>query len=620
MSHAARILFLLFLLAGLAALVAPRRLLRNGWDKITAVVRPARNATILIWLVALIPMLHLTYLVRHYSVEVPTLDDWEMTPLIVHAQTGQLKFSELFAQQEEARTVLPKLIFILSATDGRWDVRDQMMLSVFCCWLTVVGIYVLLRRAGLGFGEMAVCFWLVVITIFTPAIFELWIFASGFPSFLPALFLVAGLVAVGSNVPTGWKFAVCGVLAIASSFSLPHGLLLWGLTFPVLLVIRPLLHWRSWLLGWVVLGGICVAPYFWGYQKPEHLPAFAPPTPMAAYLRFILEFLGGGLAYARNDRPGLSAGVFGVAQCVLFFAALLYIARRFRDRVFIAKCAPWLALALYSFGSAFLAALGRVGYGANYALASRYVAFSLYLTVALIALGAVLVREMLGRGLPHRGRGWIYGICLLFLLGYAAPNKVSASNTTFFLRALSAKDRLARAAVLFSPIIDTSDVIRKTAYPSDSGLVIKAADALDRLKLLHPPLVRSDRLEAIPHETADGYHAEGACEMINRAEAPLVQARGWAVLTAKGRPPDGVAVAYQKVPDQEWTICAISDLFGMRPEMVRRFGSLDQLWSGWTATFPQGAFPVDAKLSFWALDADGPKLYRLKDDTVAITR
>ena len=147
-------------------------------------------------------MLHLTYLVRHYSVEVPTLDDWEMAPLIVHAQTGQLKFGEIFAQQEEARTVLPKLIFILSAADGHWDVRDQMMLSVFCCWLTAAGIFVLLRRAGLGPAALAVCFWLAVLTIFTPAQFELWIFASGFPSFLPAFFLVAGLVVIGTNIST----------------------------------------------------------------------------------------------------------------------------------------------------------------------------------------------------------------------------------------------------------------------------------------------------------------------------------------------------------------------------------------------------------------------------------
>ncbi len=620
MTHAERISLLAFLLAAIGVVVTPRRFLRKGWDKMTSVIRPARNATILIWLVALIPMLHLTYLVRHYSVEVPTLDDWEMAPLIVHAHTGQLNFAEIFAQQQEARTVLPKLIFMLSSADGHLDVRDQMMLSVLCCWLTAAGIFVLMRRADLGPGALAVCFWLAVITIFTPAQFELWIFASGLPSFLPAFFLVAGLVVVGTNLPTGWKFVWCGLLATASSFTLSHGLLLWGLTFPALLLVRQVPRWRRWLLAWLGLGGICAVAYFWGYEKPAHLPAFAPAASAGDYIRFIVEFLGGALAYAWNARPGLSAGLFGIGQCVLFFAALVCCAWRIRDRAFVAKAAPWFALASYSLGSAFLAALGRVGYGAHYALASRYVTFSIYLVIALIGLIAIIIQEALRRTSPVRWRVWAYAICVLLVTAYLVPSKACASNTTFFLRSLSAKDRLARAAVLFSPAIDTSELIKKTAYPNDAGLVIKAADSLDQLKFLRPPLVRTSRLEAIPHEDAEGIHASGACEAVKPDDGQRLRASGWAVLNAKGRPADCVAVAYQAGPDQEWTICAISDSFEMRPEIVKRFHNLDQLWSGWSATFSQSAFPAGAKLSFWALDADEPKLYRLKDDTAAIAR
>ena len=126
---------------------------------------------ILVWIVALVPMIHLTWLVRHYGVEVPTLDDWAMAPLIVKAHTGQLKFADIFEQQQEARTVLPKLIFILSSARGHWDVRDLMMLSVVSCWLTAAGIFVLLRRAGLGLGAAAICFWLIVLSIFSLAQF-----------------------------------------------------------------------------------------------------------------------------------------------------------------------------------------------------------------------------------------------------------------------------------------------------------------------------------------------------------------------------------------------------------------------------------------------------------------
>ncbi|MEY2575596.1 MAG: hypothetical protein QOF80_1083 [Verrucomicrobiota bacterium] len=628
MSHLLRISLAAFLLAGAGAILAPRRILREAWRRITALgqwlgdetPRRRRTVLILIWIVALIPMVHLTYLVRHYAVEVPTLDDWEMAPLIVDAHTGHLKWADIFAQQQEGRTILPKLIFILSAAGGHWDVRDQMLLSVVCCWLTAAGIFILLRRAGLGLGAFGLCFALAALTIFSPAQFELWIFASGFPSFLPALFVVAGLVVIGTNFSTAWKFIWCGLFAIASSFSLPHGLLAWVLMFPVLLLIRQVPRWRSWLIAWIVLCAASAAIYFWGYHKPPDLPGFAPSTPLREYVLFVLEFLGGGLAYAGKDRPDLVAAIFGAVQCALFFAALVYCARRIRDRMFLAKCAPWFALASYSFGSAGLAALGRVGYGARYALASRYVAFSLYLTIAVLVLGVIIVREIVTGQASARTRAWLYAVSAVLVIGYLVPYKVGAFNTTFFLRALSAKDRLARAAVLLSPVIDTTEIIKRTAYPNDARPVTNGAEALDRLKLLRPPLVRTNRVDGLPHERADGRRASGSCESLTPLEGKLIRAGGWAVLDAKGRPADCVAVAYRAAPDQPWILCAISDSFAMRPEIVKRLRTMEQLWTGWSATLPRSAFPPGAQLSFWAVDADEPRLYQLKDESGGSTR
>src|SRR5437764_5498126 len=109
MNHVLRIPLAAAFLAGVAMFLTPRAVLRASQDKIFALGRwldaPARRnramAFILIWMVALIPMLRLTYLVRHYAVEVPTLDDWEMAPLIVQAHTGHLHWAEIFAQQQE---------------------------------------------------------------------------------------------------------------------------------------------------------------------------------------------------------------------------------------------------------------------------------------------------------------------------------------------------------------------------------------------------------------------------------------------------------------------------------------------------------------------------------------
>ncbi|MFL6520752.1 MAG: hypothetical protein ACJ8NS_11070 [Chthoniobacterales bacterium] len=629
MTHGLRIFLVASLLAGLGAWLSPRRWSRAASERIAPVLRwlradtprSRRTVAILIWLVALIPMLHLTYLVRLYGVEVPTLDDWEMAPLIVEAHTGHFSWAHIFEQQQEARTVLPKLIFILSAANGHWDVRDQMMLSVFCCWLIAAGVFILLRRSGLRPGALAICFWLAVLTIFSTAQFELWIFASGFPSFFPALFIVAALVVIGTDgLGTVWKFFLCVILATASSFSLANGLLAWGLTFPTLLLMRAVPRWRAWLIAWVAVCVLCAVAYFWGFQKAPGLTTFAPPVSWTDYAAFILEFLGGGLTYAWKNHSRFSAATFGVLQLALFCVAFVYCVRQIRDRVFLAKALPWFALGAYSIGSAVLAALGRVGYGADYALASRYVTFSLYLMVAVIGLLALIMRGNFERSRARPSRNWSYAICFVLVATYLIPYKACAFNTRFFLRGLSAKDRVARAAVLLCRAVDTSDVIKKTTYPNDARPVTEGADALDRLKLLRPRLIRTNRVDELPHEIADGNRASGSCESVALTAENLIRATGWAVLDAKGRPADSVAVAYQAAPGQEWKVCAISDSFAMRAEIVKRLGTMEQLWSGWTATFSQSAVPSGAKLSFWAIDADEPRLYQLKDESSFTTR
>ena len=124
-------------------------------------------------------------------------------------------------------------------------------------------------------------------------------------------------------------------------------------------------------------------------------------------------------------------------------------------------------------------------------------------------------------------------------------------------------------------------------------------------------------MNALPHEGADGQRVSGSCEIAAEFEHDLYRASGWAILNAKGRPADCVVVAYQNPPDQEWIALAVSDSFAMRADTVKKFRAMDYLWAGWTATFPRALIPPGAKLSFWALDADAPKLYLLKDDRSA---
>ncbi|MEP6698544.1 MAG: hypothetical protein ABJB09_02340, partial [Verrucomicrobiota bacterium] len=119
-------------------------------------------------------------------------------------------------------------------------------------------------------------------------------------------------------------------------------------------------------------------------------------------------------------------------------------------------------------------------------------------------------------------------------------------------------------------------------------------------------------VSAFAHSVANGKDASGACETVT-ATGESSRASGWALLNEKCRPPDCVAMAYQNPGDQEWIACAISDSVVQRADLDAWRRHRDQLWAGWTLTFPRNAIPPGAKVSFWAVDADGPAFYRLDD-------
>lgn len=566
----------------------------------------------LIFCAAALPVLFLVLLVQRYAVPIPALDDWEMAPLIAKAHTGGLSWSDIFAQQQEARTVFPKLIFILFTLGHYWDPRVEMMLSILICCLTSFGIFLLLRRSALPPVANAMAFLLIVLLIFSPVQHELWLLASGFPSFVPALCLVWGLVVIQTNFSLRAKFALCAALAILSSFTLANGLLAWGLSFPVLLVMQRAPTWKRWAGVWLVACAACAALYFWDYTKPHDLPPFGPSTSPIAYGQYLLLFLGSGLGRSGNENPLLASSTVGAILLLFYLGAFGYALFRYRDQKFRARVFPWLALGLYSIGSGCLAALGRIEWGVAQALQSRYVAFSLYLTVAVIALVAIVAGEVAKATRRSGARPGLFTAVVFLGAIYLTLHFLCAAASVPLFRLRSAAGRLGHGAVLFSQVLDTSEVIRNVNYPR-AFFVRQNADALDRLHLLRTPLIRTKEINTLRHTDVDGKAAAGWVDNLVLSEDGRCTAWGWAALTGKGRPADCVVLAYGNEKG-EWIAFAISNAVESRPDVVQTVKDREQLWSGWRASFPRSEVPSGAPISAWAVDAKDAKLYRLKEN------
>ena len=539
------------------------------------------------------------------------LDDWEMVPLVTKAREGGLAFAALFEQQQEARNFFPKLLFILCALGKYWDARIEMMLSILICCLTALGLYLLLGQAGLSRTAKAAVFLLMVLLIFSPVQHELWLLASGMPSFVPACCIVWGIVTTQTRLSTAVKFCLCAVLALFGSFTLSHGLLVWVLTFPVLFVTRPVPDWKRWLGSWLLAAAACATIYFWDFQARPDLPAFAPRKAPLEYIQYLSAFLGSGLARSGFANPVTVSTAVGAMLLLAYLAAAFFVVRRFRDRELRARSLPWIALGMYSIASGPLAALGRIEWGVPQALESRYVAFSLYLAVALIGLAAIIVTDLSRRIEGLAARRILFGATALLAGTYLTLQLLCAVTSVHFFLMRSAAARLGHGAILFSQVLDTSITLKNVNFPRPD-FVRHNADRLDRLHLLRTPLVRSRQISELRHTDADDKAAAGWFEVLRASDDGAVAASGWAVLPSRARPADCVVLAYLDERG-EWIVFALSDAVSRRPDVVETLRNPEQLWSGWHVRFPRDAVPAGAKISAWALDAKGAKLYRLKE-------
>jgi hypothetical protein len=363
---------------------------------------------------------------------------------------------------------------------------------------------------------------------------------------------------------------------------------------------------------WLLACAGCATVYFWDFHARPDLPAFAPRKSLTEYGQYLLVFLGSGLARDGNKYPLVVSTIVGLVLLLAYLSAAARSVVRLRDQEHRrARVLPWLALGAYSIGSGCLAALGRIEWGVPQALESRYVPFSLHLTVALIALAAIFFTDLLRNQGSSRGRRAV--LAAMFLTGavYLTLELLCAVSSVPVFRLRSAAARLGHGGVLFSQVIDTSETIRSVNFPRPE-FVRQNADALDRLHLLRTPLVRAKEISKLRHSEAGDGVAAGWFDVLDVSTPGRATASGWAALPGKGRPADCVVLAYAD-PGGEWIVFALSDAVVTRADVAETLGTGEQLWSGWRVRFSRDAVPAGAKISAWAVDAKGAKLYRLKE-------
>ncbi len=280
-------------------------------------------------LFVVVPAFVLAILVLNYSVNVPVWDQWWVTQTIIKAMTGKITFSDLMAQHNESRKFFPRLIDIALAYLTAYDVRAEMLVSVFMTCVTSLNImwlsYLTVSR------RLTVVCALALVTnllLFSPIQYEAWLNGLSNVVYISLACITTSLVVATSSVSPVIKLVACVLLATISTFSFANGILAWIVVFPVLYIYesRQKLALKLCLaLGWVAAAVFNVSVYFYHYSKPSYHPSLltAVAQPEQAIVYF-LSFLGNPLAWGTALQAPHQAVIIGAVVFALYCLFCLY--------------------------------------------------------------------------------------------------------------------------------------------------------------------------------------------------------------------------------------------------------------------------------------------------------
>jgi len=367
---------------------------------------PRRNVTwivVLSWLLLLTPPAVYAWVFGRYAINIPKWDDHVLKAFLLQyeqATTLGGKLQALVRQHNEHRIILDRLATWLDyQLFGKLDYTHLMILGN----LSLLGLLGVFIRALRSRGAPVWTALPVSLLLFNLCQWEnmFWGMAA-LQNFAVVVFILATLYQLAFHPEQRvWAY----LLAIAASGTSGNGLLVWPVGLLVLLARR---DFRT-SLAWTLAGAVSFGLYFWGYAKPPGNPP--PPTGVGAILQGWLAFNGS----AADALPLLPPYAACTALGAILTLAAAGLTIRFGWHYFRRRpLSSWQLFTLgalaFLVGTGLVVAQGRVGFGRDTLITSRYKIYSLTLLALLLSYAIVHVpvpRRRLVTGVAALGAGLI---------------------------------------------------------------------------------------------------------------------------------------------------------------------------------------------------------------------
>jgi len=363
---------------------------------------------LLVWSPALIT----ASLMNRYAVDIPVWDDLERAEVLSRYDSGTLDWNYLLSAHIEHRIVLTRLIMVANAKWGGGAMHNEVVVNYLLILISAIGLAVLVWKTRPKRPSNWLLIFLINLCVFSLMQYQNLCWAIQTAFFLPLTFLVLTILILRSSLSLPVQFGLALLCALCATGSFSHGLVLWPLVAVYFLLSGNDWSWKKRIgiiLLWSVIALVVGLAYFHDLSSTSTLghsylqePGEVPPGlgnmvgGKLQLLRVIPSFLcilGGYYSRLILLRPAVFAAVFGavlmVTFCVLTLLAVIrcLYARSASDWK---NLLPWLAIGAYAVSSSLLVSLGRSSFSAGRTMSLRYGTISLYLSVALIALCALV--------------------------------------------------------------------------------------------------------------------------------------------------------------------------------------------------------------------------------------
>ncbi len=523
------------------------------------------------------------HILAEYGVDVLRSDQWDAPARHIQLYLGgDLTLRDLAAQHNEGRKVFPNLISIgVTAAAGHYDVRAELFVGFVLAIAVTALIGALAWRSFVGINETAALVALFASLFWSAHTAQFHLFSMNFERLIPELSLLVIFLVILRWGFAWFSVAVAILGSVVAQYSFPGAIALWGLVLIFLVLAFPD-TWRLQLPKIAVFaatGAASIGLYFYGYHRPGQTSPLSsvldqPPTSIA---RFFFRFLGNGF----TSDPD-AAWLVGLSLFVVFVTMFFYFLIKPPAAETRPAHAAWFTLGGYVVSQGILALVTRLPMDIGHAMRTEYIAYPMYLAVAIVALGIMMA--------PERTRTLASFGVMAVASGFVAT--LSTSGFWNDLRLNRQQLTHAKACLTYSSFYADNDCLA-VLYPG-SGVLARVGRSED---FIQPRVL--DRLPLPSSRKALGY-----VDSLKVVDGRL-RVHGWAAY--KRRPADAVIA----VASPDTRVLKIARVSETREDVAQRVAR-SLLVSGWSMDVAVDASLQPCDVRFFAIDTDTGDLVALR--------